>query len=64
MLNKNKILRVEFSNKILTAVKNSNGAIWYYEVFSKSKNEIIANISQHEFLKNYYPHIALENAIK
>jgi hypothetical protein len=63
MINKNKILRVEFSNKILTAVKNNNGAIWYYEVLNKATNKIVANISQHEFLKNYYPHIVVENAL-
>jgi hypothetical protein len=63
MINKNKILRVEFSNKILTAVKNSNGAIWYYEVLNKETNKIVANISQHEFLKNYYSHIWLEDVI-
>jgi hypothetical protein len=63
MINKNKILRVEFSNKILTAVKNNNGAIWYYEVLNKVTNKIVANISQHEFLKNYYSHIWLEGVI-
>jgi len=63
MINKNKILKVEFSNKILTAVKNNNGAIWYYEVLNKATNEIVAKISQYEFLKNYYPNIWLGEVI-
>ena len=53
-MNKNKILRVEFPDgKVLKAIKNEKGAI-SYEVYN-SQSELIAYISQYEFIKNYYP---------
>jgi hypothetical protein len=62
VMNKNKIVRVEFPcGKVLKAIKNEKGAI-SYEVYN-SQGEVISHINQYEFIKNYY-HSAISQGAK